>query len=168
MPSVKLRQTFLFLKILIFLSKNHIFAKKETEIEIDTKKLNDIFAEIEDEMFAQNCVAVLGPTLNDLCINFSAGTGSTFFARCKSLLNRGRNHLDDALNETFDENVIPRRIQHFAKFPFAAFLTTDEYSYIDKAIQLAGKESALIREENDIYSLNLQNGQIQVPLKIYQ
>lgn len=136
--------------------------KKEREFDIESKELNDIFAEIENEMFAQNCVAVLGPTLNDLCVNFSEGTGSTFFTRCKYLLNRGRNHLDDALNRCFVGNAIPRHIQHFAKFPFAAFLTTDEYSKIDKAIQLAGKESVLIREENDIYSLNFQDGQIPV------
>ncbi|MBE5764469.1 MAG: translation initiation factor eIF-2B [Clostridiales bacterium] len=137
-------------------------AKKAESAEVDAKKLKEIFIEIENEMFAQNCVAVLGPTLNELCLNFSEGVGSTFFERCESLLNRGRNHLEDALNKTFFEDSIPRYIQHFSKFPFAAFLTTDEYSRIDKAIQLAGKESALIREEQDIYSLNLQDGQIPV------
>ncbi len=126
------------------------------------KNIDDIFAEIEDEMFAQNCVAVLGPTLNDSIMSFPEGAGSTFFSRCSSLLARGRNHLDDALNRTFTGDMIPRHIQHFAKFPFAAFLTTDEYSYIHKAVNLAGKDSALIRKENDIYSLNLQGGQIPV------
>ena len=124
--------------------------------------IDDIFAEIEDEMFAQNCVAVLGPTLNDRCMSFSYGTGDTFFDKCRNLLARGRNHLDGALNSTFGEERIPRHIQHFAKFPFAAFITTDEYSHLDKAVKQAGKDSALIRQESDIYSLNLQNGQIPV------
>lgn len=124
--------------------------------------INDLFVEIENEMFTKNCVAVFGHGLNDSCLNFNEGFSGNFFSCCQELLNRGRNYLNDALEKNFDNTKVSKYIQRLVKFPFSAFLTTDEFSNISLALKIAGKDGVLIKNDVDVYSLDIQKGQIPI------
>ena len=54
-------------------------------------------------MFEQNCVAILGPTLNPAMMNFAPKEKGNFFDKCEALEQRGRNFLNSAINSAFED-----------------------------------------------------------------
>ena len=139
--------------------------KKTTQyryVQNEEEIINDIFAEIEEEMFEENCTAVFGHTLNEDCMNFKFGEGRTYFEKCQYLFSKGKNKLDSALRESFTRNNIYANTQRLVKFPFSTIITTDEYSNIDLALKSSSKEGMAIRDEEDVFSLDVQHGEIPV------
>lgn len=153
--AISIQKTFDFNKCQMEEENYRVVQNEETVI-------NDIFAEIEEEMFEENCTAVFGPTLNENCMNFKYGEGNTYFEKCHHLFNKGRNKLDSALRENFSANKIYANTQRLVKFPFSTIITTDEYSNIDLALKSSSKEFMVIRDEDDVFSLDVQHGEIPV------
>ena len=137
--------------------RENVFEKESLETSSST--FDDVFDTIETEMFKQNCIAVVGPAINKTYERFLEGEYQTFFEKCKSIKEEGKN-LDKELKTI--EPVLSRDIQHIVKFPFSAFITTDEYSNICEYLKQANKVGQIIKNDNDIFNLDLQGGEVPV------
>lgn len=154
-----------------FDSKKNNTVQKESETQ-NGDSLEEIFNRIERELFKSNCVVVVGPLLNDKITSFSDGVGNNFYQRCESLYRRSATSLNSALETHFsDKSYVSEYIQNLVKFPFQTYLTVDKYANINTALNIFEKrenKGVLIKSENEIYKLDLQQAQIpiiQLPVK---
>ena len=137
-------------------------ANIDKNINVKDKSVDDFMTEIEDEMYSQNCVAVLGPLVSECYSRFGAGEGKTFFEKCFYLYNKNAFLLEDELKKQFDRGEISNSLQQLVKLPFNAYLSTAKFLNIDEALKRAGIAHKDISKEEDIFGLDLQHGQIPV------
>ena len=127
----------------------------------ESTEMEKLLAVVEDEMFAQNCVAVIGPCLNEFLMNFASGTGVTVYEKWESLAKQGKPILESKLNEEIPTATIPSIIKRLVKLPFAAYITTDEYSNICEALSDLGNKAFIVKDES-ARSFDIQHGDIPV------
>lgn len=128
---------------------------------VESTELKSLLAVVEDEMFAQNCVAVIGPCMNEFLMNFSSGTGNTVYEKWESLAREGKPILDGKLSEEIPAGAIPSKIKRLVKLPFTAYITTDEYSNICEAISDLGNKAFVVKEES-ARGYDIQHGDVPV------
>lgn len=141
-----------------------VVKNNESQGTTESTELERILADVEDEMFAQNCVAVVGPCMNEFLMNFIGGTdtvGKTVYEKWEDLARKGKQFLENSLNEQIPANKIPSQIKHLVKLPFSAYITTDEYSHICEAISDLGNKAFIVKEES-ARSFDVQHGDIPV------
>ncbi|MDE7264023.1 MAG: hypothetical protein K2N64_05130 [Anaeroplasmataceae bacterium] len=124
-------------------------------------EMDKLLAVVEDEMFAQNCVAVIGPCMNEYLMNFRSGIGNTVYEKWESLAQQGKPILENKLHEEISVSVIPSKIKELVKLPFSAYITTDEYSNICNAISDLGSRAFIVKPESS-RSFDIQHGDVPV------
>ncbi len=126
-----------------------------------SKELDEFFASIEEDMFAKNCVAVIGPKLNDFLMNFKSGVGNTIYQKWESLFNQGYNFLHTAIQDEIPQTIIPSGIKRVVKLPFSAYVTTDEFSNLYEALHELGEKAFIVKNEA-ARNVDIQHGYIPI------